>query len=676
MPARPEPGFKHTIDHMKRRLIGNAKRLIVLLSDAVSAGLSFWLAYTLRFNFSIPDVQLKTFLNILPVLVFVRVLCFYFFGLYSGVWRYASMNDLLRILKASILSSFLFFVYIGFVYHLIDFSRSIFIIDWFIIVCLVGGSRFLYRLFREFYPVRANREMRRVLIVGAGRAGEMLFREMKQNTRIGYKPVGFLDDDRAKKGMRIHGAPVLGRIEDLTKVVDKKRIEEVVIAIPSLTGKEMRRIIQLCDGAGIACKTVPAVSDILNGSVHVNQIREIRIEDLLGREHIELDKEQIRGYLTGKRVLVTGAAGSIGSELCRQIMKMEPEQLILYERVENEIYRIDMEFAEVFKGKPYRMVLGDILDTGRLEWAMNTFKPQAVFHAAAYKHVPIMESHPLEAVRNNIQGTYNVVKASLRSGVDKFVLISTDKAVNPANVMGATKRIAELICQGMNGKNKTKFIAVRFGNVLGSAGSVIPLFKEQITGGGPVTVTHPEMTRYFMSIPEAAQLVMQAGAMGKGGEIFVLDMGEPVRITDLAQDMIRLMGLNVGDDIDIVFTGLRPGEKLHEALVCQEEESIKTMHGKITMVKSPPVDWPSLRERIENVVSNLNGGDAAKVLEMLTSLIPTDAARRTLDRKILSVRGREKDKNPVSRPFAPYGSSLKSAENAEEDKDKTFPGDP
>lgn len=606
---------------MRTRLIGNAKRLIVLISDMAVTALSYWSAYFLRFNFTIPDHYFAVFLNTLPVLVVMRVVCFSVFGLYSGVWRYASMNDLIRILKATVLSSFLFFVYVGLVYRLVDFPRSVFVMDWFIIVALVGGSRFLYRLFREFYPLRSVQSTTKVLIIGAGRAGEMLLREMNQNPRIGYEPVGFLDDDGAKKGLRIHGVSVLGKVDDLVKVVDKKDVQEAVIAIPSLTGKEMRHIVRLCDEAGITCKTVPAMSDILNGSVHVNQIRKIRIEDVLGRERVELNRDQIREYLTGKRVLVTGAAGSIGSELCRQIMKMEPEQLILYERVENELYRINMEFSQAFKDKPYAMMLGDILDTARLEGVMDSFKPQVVFHAAAYKHVPIMESHPLEALKNNIQGTYNVVKASLRSGVEKFVLISTDKAVRPANVMGATKRVAELICQGMNGQGMTKLIAVRFGNVLGSAGSVIPLFQQQIMQGGPVTVTHAEMTRYFMSIPEAAQLVMQAGAMGKGGEIFVLDMGEPVKIVDLAHDMIRLMGLKAGDDVDIVYTGLRPGEKLHEELVSQEEESIRTMHGKITMVKSPPVDWPHLKEEIEDNVLSIQSDDPAAILHILNALI-------------------------------------------------------
>ncbi|NLT23747.1 MAG: polysaccharide biosynthesis protein [Syntrophorhabdus sp.] len=606
---------------MKTRLIGGAKRLIVLTSDAAVTALAYWFAYYLRFNFDIPKINFAMFLNTLPVLIVFRVACFFVFGLYSGVWRYASMNDLIRILKATVLSSLLFSVYVGFVYHFIDFPRSVFVIDWFIILTLVGGSRFLYRLFREFYPVRSTRSRKKVLIIGAGRAGEMILREMNQSAQIGYEPVGFLDDDRAKKGQRIHGVSVLGKIDDLVKITAKKEAQEAVVAIPSLTGKEMRRIVRLCDEAGISCKTVPAISDILNGSVHVNQIREIRIEDVLGREHVELNREQIREYLTGKRVLVTGAAGSIGSELCRQIMKMEPEQLILYERVENELYRINMEFGQVYDGKPYAMILGDILDTDRLARVMESFRPQVVFHAAAYKHVPIMESHPLEALRNNIQGTYNVVRASLDSGVEKFVLISTDKAVAPANVMGATKRVAELICQGMNGQGGTRFIAVRFGNVLGSAGSVIPLFQEQILRGGPVTVTDAEMTRYFMSIPEAAQLVMQAGAMGKGGEIFVLDMGEPVRILDLAHDMIRLMGLKIGDDIDIVFTGLRPGEKLHEELVSCEEESARTMHGKITMVKSPPVDWPRLRTDIEDKVLGIRSEDPAVILDTLNTLI-------------------------------------------------------
>jgi FlaA1/EpsC-like NDP-sugar epimerase len=354
----------------------------------------------------------------------------------------------------------------------------------------------------------------------------------------------------------------------------------------------------------------------------VSQIREIRIEDLLGREHIELNRKEIEEYLSNKKVLVTGAGGSIGSELCRQILKIDPRQLILYERVENELFHLEIELLETFPGAPYVSILGDILDRKRLEEVMRDFRPDVVFHAAAYKHVPMMEAHPFEAIKNNILGTQNVAEVSAQWGVEKFVMISTDKAVNPANVMGATKRFAELICQGMNQSRMTQYVVVRFGNVLNSAGSVIPIFKEQIAKGGPLTVTHSEATRYFMSIPEATQLVMQAGAMGKGGEIYVLDMGEPVRIVDLATDMIRLMGLRLGEDIDIVYSGLRPGEKVHEELVTGEEAVEPTRHEKIMMVKSPPFDWMDLNRRIETLVKEMDQSPTDKIKELLIALVP------------------------------------------------------
>ena len=445
---------------------------------------------------------------------------------------------------------------------------------------------------------------------------------MRQNPNIDYDIIGFLDNDPAKKGRRIHNVPILGFVDELEEIGARKSIEEAIVAIPSISGKEMRKIIYQCNDVGISCKTLPAISDILNGTIAISQIREIRIEDLLGREHVELNREQIRDYLSGKRVLVTGAAGSIGLELCRQIIKVGPGKIVLFERIENEIYNVEMEFAEKFPDVPYVLALGDILDTNRLEQVMNEYKPQVVFHAAAYKHVPIMEANPFEAVKNNVLGTLNVAEISAKYGVEKFVLISTDKAVKPVNVMGMTKRIAELICQGMNGEQKTKFIAVRFGNVLNSAGSVIPLFKKQILNGGPVTVTHPEMTRYFMSIPEAAQLVMQAGAMGKGGEIFVLDMGEPVKIVDLAKDMIRLMGLKAGEDIDIAYIGLRPGEKIHEELVSHTEEIEKTHHEKIMMVRTPLVDWPHYRVEIDELLNTIKDLDSEKMRNILAAMIP------------------------------------------------------
>jgi len=608
---------------------GKWKVMTVLVSDIVLTICSYWLAYLLRFNFNIPHSYYLRWLESLPVLLLIRILCYYFFGLYGGVWRYASMNDLVRILKAVTLGTFLFLGYGIFRYRLVDFPRSVFLIDWFVLIIFLGGSRFLYRLSREFCSAQGRGKGKRILIIGAGDAGEMLVREMRQNPGIDYDIVGFLDDNPEKLGRRIHNVTVLGRIDELESVIERESVDEAIIAIPSITGKDMRSIMHKSAHAGIPCKTLPAISDILNGRVTTSQIREVRIEDLLGREHVKLNQEQIRDYLSGKRVLVTGAGGSIGLELCRQIMKVGPEELVLYERIENELYNVEMEFLQTFPDAPYKMMLGDILDTRRFEDVLKEHKPQVVFHAAAYKHVPIMEAHPFEAVKNNILGTLNVAEMCAKHDVEKFVLISTDKAVKPANVMGATKRIAELICQAMNQTGKTRFIAVRFGNVLNSAGSVIPLFKRQIMKGGPVTVTHPDMTRFFMSIPEAAQLVMQAGAIGKGGEIFVLDMGEPVRIIDLATDMVRLMGFKVGEDIDIVYTGLRPGEKIHEELVSQEEEMESTPHEKIMLVRTTPVDRMDLRKRIDELLNNMNGFGPEDVRNALISMIPENQAIKT-----------------------------------------------
>ena len=605
---------------MNMKLPGSWKRTVVIGGDVFLTVFSYWFAYLLRFNFIIPDIFYQKLLESIPVLIAMRMISFYYFGLYEGIWRYASINDLARILKAVSLSSFLFVTYVTFFYRLADFPRSVFIIDWFIMITGIGGSRFLYRLSREFAFTK-GKNGKKIIIIGAGDAGEMLLREMRQNPNIDYDIIGFLDNNPSKRGRRIHDIPVLGPIDELERIGAKEVIHEAIVAIPSITGKEMRKIIYQCNNMGISCKTLPAVSDILNGKITTSQIREIRIEDLLGREHIDLNREQIQEYLSGKRVLVTGAAGSIGLELCRQIIKVGPEKIILFERIENELYNVEMEFAEHFPDTPYALVLGDILNTNRLEEVMNEYKPQVVFHTAAYKHVPIMEAHPLEAIRNNIFGTLNVAEASAKHNVEKFVLISTDKAVKPANVMGTTKRVAELICQGMNQEKKTKFIAVRFGNVLNSAGSVIPLFKKQITKGGPVTITDPEMTRYFMSIPEATQLVMQAGAIGKGGEIFVLDMGEPVKIVDLATDMIRLMGLRLGEDIDITYTGLRPGEKIHEALVSQEEAMEDTLHEKIMLVKTTSVDWVNLRNKMDQLFHDMNGLSHEEIKKMLASLI-------------------------------------------------------
>jgi FlaA1/EpsC-like NDP-sugar epimerase len=600
----------------------------VIVSDVLFTAFSYWLAYFLRFNFSIPEVFSQKMIETLPVVLLVKISCYYFFGLYRGIWRYASMNDLARILKAATLSSILFGFYVVLRHRFIDFPRSVLIIDWLVIVTCLGGSRFLYRFFREFHGQKRSGD-NRVLIIGADDTGEMLLREMRQNRKADYTPVGFLDKEPGKMGKYIHSVPILGGIEELDAVAAEKHIHEVIVASPSITGREMRKIVETCDRVGVRCKTVPPIGDILNGKVNVSQIREISIEDLLGREHIELDAEKIWQYLSGKKVMVTGAAGSIGRELCRQILKIGPKQLILFERAENELFYLDLEFAKRSLNGLYEAVLGDILDVGRLEWAMRKFRPDVVFHAAAYKHVPMQEAHPVEAIKNNIIGTRNVAEMSIKYGVEKFVMISTDKAVKPANVMGATKRIAEVICQEMNRQNRTKFVVVRFGNVLNSAGSVIPIFKEQILKGGPVTVTHPEATRYFMSIPEAAQLVMQAGAIGVGGEIFILDMGEPIKILDLARDMVRLMGLKVGEDIDIVYSGLRPGEKLHEKLATDEEKMEPTIHEKIMLVRSANHNWKEIEDRLTGLIAGVDESNTTHIKEKLFDLIPECSLNQT-----------------------------------------------
>jgi len=596
------------------------KLYIVIVSDIILTVLSYWFSYLLRFNFAIPDIYMGHFLKSCPVLVALRVITFHIFGLYKGMWRYASMNDLIRILKAITAGTVVFSAYVAFYFMALSFPRSVIIIDWFIIITFLGGSRFVYRFFREFKGMSTITNGKKVLIIGASDEGEMLLRELKKNPKMNYKPVGFLDRSTERKGRRIHDVPVLGVIEDLGKIIRKKKVEEVIVADPSINGKAVREIMTVCRDNGVHCKTVPAIADILRGKISITQIREINIEDLLGREHIELDREKIKAYLSGKRVMVTGAAGSIGSELCRQIMGVEPEKLILYERVENELYNIMMEFSESNHDRTYVAILGDILDAKRLEDVMKTYKPQVIFHTAAYKHVPITEAHPYESVRNNIIGTMNVALCSAQCNVEKFVLISTDKAVEPISIMGATKRVAELICQGLNQIEKTRYVAVRFGNVLNSAGSVIPLFKRQIEKGGPITITHPAMTRYFMSIPEAVQLVMQAGAMGKGGEIFVLEMGEPVKIVDLANDMIKLMGYSP-EDIEIIYTGLRPGERIEEILIGEDEEVEATSHEKIMLLKTPLFDWQDMKRRLDEFIANTSNLNEAEIKETLFSII-------------------------------------------------------
>lgn len=515
------------------------------------------------------------------------------YGLYNKAWEYASIGELMAIVKAVSLSigitAIVQMVLIDNVYI------RVLMITWMLHVLLIGGSRFSWRVFRDYY-MRPHKEMKRALIVGAGAAGTMLARQLLINQDTGIQPIAYVDDDPNKYKLQIHGLPVAGRSKHIKQVVEKNKIDKIIIAIPSLKKKEMKKIYEECAKTKAKTVIMPMIEDVMLGRVAVNQFRDVQVEDLLGRDPVELDMDSISRKLTGKTVLITGAGGSIGSEICRQVCKFHPGSILLLGHGENSIYQIDMELRNQYKNQFVIVpIIADVQDRKRIFEVMEKYQPDVVYHAAAHKHVPMMEYNPTEAVKNNVLGTKNVAEAADAFDVKVFVMVSTDKAVNPTNVMGSTKRIAEMIVQDMDQRSDTKFVGVRFGNVLGSRGSVIPLFKKQIQAGGPVTVTHPDMTRYFMTIPEASRLVMQAGALAQGGEIFVLDMGEPVKIVDLARNLIRLSGYEI-DEIGIEFTGIRPGEKMFEELLNENEvhkEAVfpKIFIGKTTMQPQEEIDY-------------------------------------------------------------------------------------
>jgi FlaA1/EpsC-like NDP-sugar epimerase len=602
-----------------------SKQLAVVFFDAVLISVSLLLSYALRFNTLDFSAHLHQILTILPVLLVLRLGIFTYFGLYRGMWRFTGMCDLVALIKAVTISTGLAMALLFLAFRLEEYPRSVFIIDWFVILVLTGGSRFSYRLYREGWlkpGAHPKETARNVLIVGAGRAGEMILRELLGNYRLNYTPVGFLDDDRKKRNLSIHGCRVIGTTRELPRIGKKYNIAEVFLAVPTASGAARRRIMLTCKRAGIKAKTLPAVSEILSGSAKVSMLREFQIEDLLGRKPAQLDAASIREFLRAKTVLITGAGGSIGSELCRQVAQFSPKRIVLFERSEYNLYQIHMNLQDLFPEVLVNPVIGDILNQNRVEQTFAKFMPEVVFHAAAYKHVPLMEMNPIEALWNNIHGTGIVARCSHAYGVRKFVMVSTDKAVRPTNIMGVSKRIAELICQGIGSAGKTQFVTVRFGNVLNSVGSVIPLFKQQIEKGGPVTVTHPDIYRYFMTIPESVQLIMQAGAMGKGGELFILDMGVPVKIVDLARDLITLSGLVPDRDINIVFTGLRPGEKLYEELLTPGEEIKSTLHEKIKVADSEGIDWPSLLIKVEILLESLRSGFSRDVVQKIKEIVP------------------------------------------------------
>ena len=575
----------------------NLNFYIVLLADAALFILAQLIAYFIRFEFSLAPLLIKQILTILPYLLSIKFVLFYCLGVYRGMYRYTSLVDLKKLAYATFLSTTILIAFLLFLNRFASYSRAVFILDGVLTFILAGSLRLAIRL---YYMNKGNENgvnhfflslkridkgnWKRVLIIGAGDAGEQILRQLSPYSMHQYHIVGFLDDDRTKKGRMVHGLPVLGNIEELPRAIRKHFIELVLIALPLREGDLIRRIVTYCKEYQVECKTLPSLGEIIGGVVTISDFRDINYQDLLGRPPVKLNMTEISRYLTDKVILVTGCGGSIGSELCRQIIRFMPRKLILIDASEENLFNIQMQLHHEFKYKSYHAILARVQNKRLMESVFKKYQPNVVLHAAAYKHVPMMELNPWEAFFNNIVASSTVMDASHKNS-ERFVLVSTDKAVRPANVMGASKRVAELLLQTYH-NSKTKFMAVRFGNVLGSSGSVVPLFQKQIRNGGPVTVTHPEVTRYFMTITEAVQLILQAGAMGGGGEIFVLKMGTPVKIADMAKDLIRLSGKEPGKDIEIVYCGLREGEKLYEELITEGENIEKTLHESIMVLHS------------------------------------------------------------------------------------------
>jgi len=584
--------------------------------------LSYSLAYAVRFDFAVPPLFVSILWKTIPVLLVAKALGFLAFGLFHGWWRYVSIRDIFPIAAGCTLGSLIFVGAVFAMWGAHYVPRSIYLLDWGSTLMIVLGVRYAVRTGREALGRKRGESDRRVLIVGAGSAGQMIVREIRENPGIGMIEVGFVDDDRVKIGTRIDGLPVMGGHSDIPKLCEKYGIEEIIIAIPSAPPSQLRHILDHCRDVKAKARILPGVGDLIDGKLRIGALRNVDLGDLLGRDPVALDADLLERHITGRTVMVTGAAGSIGSELCRQIAQRSPGRLILFEIAESPLFYLEMEMRIAFPGLELVPVIGDVRDRGRVEEIVRAHRPAIIFHAAAYKHVPMMEIHPVEAVKTNVLGTRVVAEAAARFGVERFVLVSTDKAVRPANVMGATKRLAELVIHNIgNREGPTVFVAVRFGNVLGSVGSVIPIFRRQLSTTGKLTVTHAEASRYFMLIGEAAGLILQAGAMGEGGEVFVLDMGEPVKIVDLAKNLIRLSGKVLGVDAEIVFTGLRPGEKLHEELIIEGEDVSGTAHPKVMKLIGNETMPPSWSNRLEELIVCAIAGEHAGVVEKLDALV-------------------------------------------------------
>ncbi len=623
------------------KVIVSRNLFIVVIVDTVLLCCSFYLAHVFRFDFVVPDWAIQKFWKLLPIIILVKLGCLYFFDSYRGMWRYTGLNDLMNVVKASVVSSISLIVLILFSNRFEMVSRSVLVIDWCLTVISIISVRILIRLCFEAFTETISLDIiiktffkifkknnggpgRRVIIIGAGDCGQKICREFLENPHVTSRVVGFLDDDVSKIGRKIHGVAVLDAIIQLELIVKVKAVDEVLIAIPSASAGRMRKIVNLCKKSDVEFKTVPDLGEVIDGKINISSIRQVEYRDLLGREPVFLDKKKIGGYLSGKTVMVTGAAGSIGTGLSRQICRYQPLRIVLFERAESPLYAIDLELKKSFFGVEVIPVLGDIQDKKELFLIFDRFKPDIVFHAAAYKHVPMLEVYPWKAVQNNVFGTKNLIEVTKAFKCERFVFVSTDKAVNPTNVMGTSKRISELLVQEIScdAGSQTSFMTVRFGNVIGSVGSVIPLFKRQIKEGGPVTVTHKDMARYFMLIPEACQLILQAGAMGKGGETFVLEMGDPVKIDSMARDLIRFSGFEPDVDIKIQYTGLRPGEKLYEELMTDKEEVVPTGHKKIMVLNTNCVNMKVLNGKLGSLKEMAGVRDGEGIRKIMKVMVP------------------------------------------------------
>ena len=607
------------------RLLGKWKKPIVILSDAVLINLAYILAFYFRYDYRNFKFYSSNYKEIALIVTAIYIACFYLFKLYESLWSYASIDEFMLVIGGCLTSSIATIAFVRIFGH--GFAYGVSIVACAFSILFIVGFRISFRIYGRFESIidcNVNKDQRkRVMIIGAGAAAAMVIKEMKSSNQSKYMPVALIDDEEYKKGKNIMGVKVLGSRMDIPAIAEEKQIETILIAIPTIEDEDKKQILEICKETNCKIEIIPGMYEIINGKVSLSQIRQVDIEDLLGRSPVELDMEGISRYIQSKTILVTGGGGSIGSELCRQISRFEPKQLIILDIYENNAYDLQNELKYRYPKLDLKVLIASVRDKHRLESIFTKYSPNIVFHAAAHKHVPLMEESPMEAIKNNVFGTYNVADCAHKFKSERFVMISTDKAVNPTNVMGATKRMCEMIIQSMDKVSKTQFVAVRFGNVLGSNGSVIPLFKKQIAYGGPVTITNKYITRFFMTIPEAAQLVLQAGAYAKGGEIFVLDMGKPIKIYDLAWDLIKLSGFEPNKDIKIEITGLRPGEKLYEELLMNEEGLTNTKHEKIFIGRPTFSDLGEMQEKMRELAEVIEEDDVERLISKIGEIVPT-----------------------------------------------------